>query len=99
MKKYKFTGETKIVNGVTLHRIVAVCSFSNVKEGDLGGWIESEENLSHNGDCWVYDEATVYGNAFVCDNAKVHGNAEVYDYEVVCGDTEVHRNADMLNKV
>ena len=72
MKKYKFTGKTKIVNGVTLHRIVAVRSFSNVKEGDIGGWIEKEENLSHDGDCWVFDEACVFDNAEVCEDALVY---------------------------
>ena len=66
-----------------MHRIVAVRSFSNVKEGDIGGWIEKEENLSHDGDCCVFDEACVfdnaqvYGNVFVCDNAKVYGNADM----------------------
>ena len=42
MMKYKLTDETKIINGVGLHRIVALCSFGNVTQGDLGGWIEKE---------------------------------------------------------
>lgn len=45
MKKYKFTGETKVVNGRTLHRIIALYDFDNVKKGDLGGWIEKEKKL------------------------------------------------------
>lgn len=48
-KKYCFTGETKQLNGVVLHRIQAVRDFSNVKKGDLGGLIEKEDNLSHDG--------------------------------------------------
>ena len=51
MKKYEFTGETKQVEllfrTVTLQRIKAVAEFGIVKVGDLGGWIEKEENLSH----------------------------------------------------
>ena len=51
MKKYEFTGETKVINDwrgeVTLHRIRAVIEFKNVSVGDIGGWIEKEENLSH----------------------------------------------------
>ena len=46
MKKYELTSETKVINGVELHQIKALNSFGNIKEGDLGGWIESEKNLS-----------------------------------------------------
>ena len=47
MKKYEFTGEEKEVLGRTLCRIRAVRDFANVHSGDVGGWIESEKNLSH----------------------------------------------------
>ena len=51
MKKYEFTGETKVIDDwrgtVTLHRIRAVVEFGLIKVGDIGGWIEKEENLSH----------------------------------------------------
>ena len=47
MKKYEFTGEEKEVFGRTLYRIRAVRDFANVHSGDVGGWIESEKNLSH----------------------------------------------------
>lgn len=57
MKKYEFTGETKQVELTTLHRIRAVVEFGLVKVGDVGGWIEKEENLSHKGKAWVYDDA------------------------------------------
>ena len=82
MKKYEFTGETKQVEllfrTATLHRIKAVAEFGVVKIGDIGGWIEKEENLSHEGNAWVCGDAKVYGNAEVYGNAKVYGNAEVY---------------------
>ena len=61
MKKYEFTGETKVIeNGfekVELHRIRAVDTFGDVKTGDVGGWIESEKCLSCDGEAWVYDNA------------------------------------------
>lgn len=57
MKKYKLTNEMKYVNGRTLHRIQALCSFSDVIANDFGGWIESEKNLSQIGNAWVYDDA------------------------------------------
>ena len=85
MKKYEFTGEVKIVFGITLHRIKAVISFGPIIQGELGGWIEKEENLSQNCNAWVYDNAKVYGNAEVYDNAWVHGDAKVYGNAKVCG--------------
>ena len=75
MKKFEFTGETKTISlcfrTATLHRIRAVAEFGLVKVGDLGGWIEKEENLSHEGKAWVWGNAEVWGNAKVCGNAKV----------------------------
>jgi hypothetical protein len=76
MKKYKFTGEVKVVFGITLHRIRAAVSFGAVVKGELGGWIEKEENLSQNGNAWVYGDAEVHGDAVVCGNAEVCGNAD-----------------------
>ena len=82
MKKYEFTGETKTINlssrTVTLHRIKAVVEFGLVKVGELGGWIEKEENLSHKGDAWVSGDAVVRENAVVRGNAVVSENAEVF---------------------
>jgi hypothetical protein len=102
MAKYEFTGETKVEFGVILKRIRALVSIAaiGVVKGELGGWIEREENLSQvYGDAWVYDNARVYGNAQVCDNAwvcgnaRVYGNAQVCDNAWVCGDARVCGNA------
>lgn len=50
MKKYEFTGETKTVNSlfrtITYRRIRAKVAFGIVEAGEVGGWIEKEENLS-----------------------------------------------------
>lgn len=109
MKKYEFTGETKKIcfwsKTVTLHKIRAIRDFRGVKAGDLGGWIEKEENLSHEGDCWVCDDAIVRDNAvvrdyaIVCDDAMVYGNANiggdamVRQNAIVRDDAAVHGNA------
>ena len=101
-KKYKFTGETIQHEGITLHRIQALRSFGDVKEGDIGGWIQKESNLSHEGACWVYGHAQVYGSARVygdaqvygyaqvCGNAQVYGSAQVYGHAQVCGNAQVY---------
>ena len=61
MEKYELTEETIKVEGVTLYRIKALKDFGNVKKGDLGGFVQSEMNLSHYGNCWIYNDAKVYG--------------------------------------
>ena len=76
MKKYELTSETKVINGVKLHRIKALESFGRVEKGELGGWIESEKNLSQDGNAWVYDNAKVGGNAEVSGNAVVGESAD-----------------------
>ena len=101
MKKYEFTEETKIVNGITLHRIKAIRDFSFIKAGDLGGFIEKEENLSHDGNCWIYDSACVYGNAKVSENATLHDKCKVFDKSFIyrnasiCGDAIIRENASI----
>ena len=93
--KYELTDHTKVVNGHTLHQIKALKDFSNVKKDDLGGWIESYQNLSQSGNAWVYDDAEVFENAKVYGYAKVYGNARIYDdacifdFANVCGHAHV----------
>ena len=102
MKKYEFTEKTRIVqNGceeTKLHRIRAVNTFGNVKAGDIGGWIESEECLSHDGDAWVYGDAIVSGKACICDNAQVYGNAWVYGKARVCDEARVYDEAQVYGE-
>ena len=100
MKKYEFTGEVKriklIGTEVVLRRIRAVTAFGVVEAGDIGGWIEKEENLSHDGSAWVhssawvYGDARVYGDAEVCGDAWVYGDARVHGNARVYGDAEVY---------
>ncbi len=89
MKKYCFTEETKEFNGHILHRIKALkeVPYYGIKPGDLGGWIEREENLSHDGNAWVSDDA------LVCEDAQVRGNAWIYNNALVYGNAEVYGEA------
>lgn len=79
IKKYEFTEETKVFCGRKLHRIRALRDFNDVKAGDLGGFIEKEENLSHEGNCWIYNNAKICGCARIYGNAVIYGNAEIYN--------------------
>ena len=95
--KYKLTEETKEFLGRKLHRIVCVTAFASVSVGDIGGWVESESNLSQEGNAWVYGDALVCGNAKVYGNAKVFGNAKVYGNAKVFGNAEVYGNAKVCD--
>lgn len=57
MKKYELTAEFIEKWGKKLFRIKALISFGSVEAGELGGYIEKEDNLAHDGN------ARVYGNA------------------------------------
>ena len=88
-KKYILTDEAVEHLGHTLHRIQAVKDFGIVSAGTLGGFIESEKNLSHDCDAWVSGDAMVYGDAWVFGDARVYGNASVH------GDAKIHEPSDI----
>lgn len=97
-KKYELTEETiTLFKEYMLYSIKALRDFGGIKAGDLGGYIEKESNLSHNGDAWLYEDAMVYGDAHVYGNARVHGEAEVFGNAHVYGDVTVHGNAHVCD--
>lgn len=93
-KKYELTNETKERCGYTLHRIRALKDFGAVKAGELGGWVESEHNLSQEGDCWIHDDATAFGCARVRRHATIHGYATVCNGATIGENAKVCDNAD-----
>ena len=100
MKKYVLTENYKInVFGVKLFQIKAVRSFAYIDEGELGGFVEKEDNLDHDGNAWVHGNAEVYGDARVHGNAEVYGDARVYgnaDYCCFLGFGSCNRNTTMF---
>ena len=92
-KKYILTDETVEHLGHTLYRIQAVKAFGFVSAGTLGGFIESEKNLDHDGKAWVFGNARVYDDAMVSGDAGVFGDTWVYDNARVFGDAVVSDNA------
>jgi len=93
MKKYILTNNTRVVEGHTLYQIKAVSAFGDVAIGDLGGWIESEKNLSQEGNAWIYDDAKVF------NNARIFGNAKIYDNALIFGNAGVYDNAEVHDYV
>ena len=102
MKKFELTAEfVTNVFGKKLFRIKALVAFGDVEKGELGGFIEKEDNLSHDGNAWVSGNARVSGNAQVSGNAwvygdaQVSGNARVYGNAWVSGNARVSGNAQV----
>ena len=74
-KKYMFTGKRMFAGtGVTLFQIKAVKDFDNIKAGDIGGWIESDKNLSHTGNCWIDKNSLVYGDVTVSGDIQIENS-------------------------
>ena len=94
MKKFELTAEfVTNVFGKKLFRVKALVAFGNVEKGELGGFIENEDNLSHDGNAWVSGNAQVSGNARVSGDAWVYGNAWVSGDAQVSGDAHVSGDA------
>ncbi len=95
-KKYELTDETKKIDGQTWHRIKALKDFADVKKGELGGFIEKEDNLSQEGNCWVYGVAEISGNAVVKEDARIKGHSKVISSEIY-GSAEVSGYASVID--
>lgn len=105
MKKYELIKESKdTFMGREIYRIRALKDFCDIKVGDVGGWVCSENNLSQEGECWIYDEAKcldnsrVYDNAMMFDNAIMFGNSVMYDNAVMLNNSIMYDNSKMFNK-
>lgn len=86
-QKYEIVqDQSKKFDGRVLYRIRALKRFEDIKKGDMGGWVESEHNLSQKGSCWIRNDAKVFGSACVCDNAQIADDAIVSESATVCDD-------------
>lgn len=90
-------------DGRVVYQIQALKDFGSVRRGMLGGYIESEQNLSQSGNCWIFDKAIVTGKAIVSDNAcifgdvQIFGNAMVYGNAGIAGNVMIFGNAKVLD--
>lgn len=107
-KKYELTDKTIEYDDHTLYQIRALKDFetidgTQIHAGDLGGYVESEDNLSQEGKCWigcddesgnyavVYENARIYDNALILAGA-VHNDAEVYENATIDSEYVVPAN-------
>ena len=98
-KKYEIVKTNSIIyGGKILYRIKALKSFVTADggvalKGKLGGFIESENNLSQKGNCWIFNEAKVFGCAKILDNAVIRKNAQIFGNAVIGGNAYVDDDA------
>ena len=99
-KKYELLPDpgTTLKDGTALYRIRALRSLGEglfaVEPGELGGWVQSEDNLSHEGDCWVFSTAMVIEQARVSEDARIFSSL-VFGQARVSGGCSVYNDAQI----
>ena len=94
-KKFELSNITMEYKGRTLYRIKATKDFSDVKKGDLGGWVQYEENLSQQGICWIYDDAKCMDNSRVTEDSIMRDFAEMYDCSKIHDCSQMFDHSEM----
>lgn len=102
MKKYSLIESDRSNEQQKLYQIKALKTFTTsndtkVKEGDLGGFISGEHNLSHEGNCWVANNAEVWDQACVSENAYLGGFSSLSDQVQLYGNAKVIRGKSSGN--
>lgn len=75
-----------------LHRVRALCDIGkDVKAGDLGGFVESDSNLSFapGDNAWIFNDAIAAGESYVDKGAVLRERA------IVCGHAYVSHGAEL----
>ena len=97
-------GEMSIVE-IKLYRIQALKTFTKpggcnpvVHVGELGGYVEAEDNLSQDGNCWIFDKARVKDGGKVLDDAIVYDKCLVSKNSIVRGGSVVGGHCFVTNQ-
>lgn len=101
MIKYQLTDESINFQGKVLHRIRALASFGDVKKGEIGGFIEKQENLgilTQEGNSWVYGNAKVFDDAIIAVNGKVKNNAIICEKAMISDNAVVSNSAKLFGR-
>lgn len=87
MKKYRLNHDERHPQKGYEHlrRIIAERPIPDlgIAKGDTGGWVRSEENLSQEGDCWIWPDA------IATDAATVREQAQLKDVAIVCDEADL----------
>lgn len=87
---------TAIVDGRVVRRIIATANnpLGYASDGDIGGLLEKESNLSQFHEAWVGPCGIVMDDAIVSEQAFVRGHARIRDRVRVFGWAQVAGNVD-----
>lgn len=93
-KKYEIT-DVAHPDCPELHRIRALRRVrDDVLAGELGGFVQSEANLSQDKDeAWLYDDSISRHEASVCGGAQLHDQAVAQDLALVTGSAVMYDQA------
>lgn len=99
-KKYVKTKKKMFFMDRDVYQIKALVDIPaiGVKAGDLGGYIESEYNLSQKGFCWIFPNAVAMGRAQVSENATLDEHAVLRDFAKAYGNASVGGAVHMVEK-
>lgn len=86
-KKYELIGGY----GTLTIRAIRDIPRHSVRAGDFGGDVYSEDNLSHEGDCWIELGSFVSKEARVQDNAIVRRKSVISDRVCISGNAVVEK--------
>lgn len=82
--KYEILEQTyQLTDGRKVYRIKAVRDFGSVKKGEVGGFVEADDNLSHHGLCWIAGSAMALGRSQVTGDALLKDRARIYDWTMI----------------
>lgn len=110
-KKYKLLPVENIVPSVTgwntgtmpMYRIQALRDIrgTGVKRGDIGGYVSDANILSHEGTCWISDDAQVLGHVKILEDAQIKDNVSIVcrwsnNSITIKGRTCIRNNAEVV---
>lgn len=95
--RYRFTqNRRETEDGFILKQIEGINPNTSILE--VGGWIESEDNLDMNSAAWVEGDAQVYNGAKVTGKARIFGRAVVRGPKtIIDNDAKVYDDAVVSN--
>lgn len=105
MNKFELTTESRKYHGLIYWRIKALKNFGNVKKGDLGGFVQQPNNLSHLGNCWIEADAMVgewccvHNNYLVGGNTKLTGRIHLFGNGTIEGNFEISGKGEIMGNI
>lgn len=101
MKKFELDySSSTTYQGRTLYRIKALKTFTTtsgdiIREGDLGGYVQSEVNLDQRSNSWIFKGAIAMDDSRVKDDAQLHHDAIIKDKAIIEDRASAHNNVEI----